>query len=252
MNVENMDADLPELQMDLDVNDIEEIPSDSPVEIEKEVASKRERTSHSQVSSTADESNNPNKRKLTSIVRNDMIKKTVKGETVAVCKHCNKQLSAGSANGTSHLCNHLNRCLQNKKQGDIRQMMLVVKTTNNSSGSGVALGNWSFNQKTSWKKFAKAIIVSKYPLSIVEHKCFKEFIDGIQPFFKHISHNTMRKKVLGIYNAEKEILKNQLKGLNSRVAITTDLWTSNQKRGYMTVTAHYVDSNWMLQSRLLK
>ena len=130
--------------------------------------------------------------------------------------------------------------------------MLSVEATKNSSGSGVALGNWSFNQKSAWERLTKAIIVHEYPLSIVEHRYFREFIDGIQPLFKHISRNTIRKKVIGIYTAEKELLKNQLKGLNSRVAVTIDLWTSNQKRGYMTVTAHYVDSNWMLQSRLLK
>ncbi|KAH1264825.1 Zinc finger BED domain-containing protein RICESLEEPER 2 [Glycine max] len=38
-----------------------------------------------------------------------------------------------------------------------------------------------------------------------------------------------------------------------RVAITSDMWTaSNQKKGYMAVTAHYIDSSWTLQSRILR
>ena len=130
--------------------------------------------------------------------------------------------------------------------------MISVKPGKDGSGKGVTLGYWSFNQESTWQKLAKAIIVHEYTLSTVEHKCFREFIDGIQPVYKHISRNTIGKKIIRIYNVEKETLKNQLKGLHSRIAITTDLWTSNQKRGYMTVTAHYVDSNWMLQSRLLK
>ena len=147
-----MDADLPELEMNLDDNDIEvEIPSDSPTEIEKEVASKRAKTSRSQVSSTADESDNSNKRKLTSSVWDDMVKEMVKGQIVAVFNHCNKSLSANSANGTSHLRHHLNRCLQKKKQLDIRQMMLTFETRKNNetgSRSGVSLGNWSFKQES--------------------------------------------------------------------------------------------------------
>ena len=114
------------------------------------------------------------------------------------------------------------------------------------------LGNWSFNQEVAKKKLAMEIIVHEYPISIVKHKRFRDFVTSIQPLFGHISRTTMRKEIMGLYNAKKEKLRALLKGLSSRVAITTDMWTSNQKRGYMTVTAHFVDSNWTLHSRLLK
>lgn len=42
-------------------------------------------------------------------------------------------------------------------------------------------------------------------------------------------------------------------GTKSRVAITTDLWTSdNQKRGYMAVTAHFIDDSWTLRSIIMR
>ncbi|KAH1193662.1 putative AC transposase [Glycine max] len=38
-----------------------------------------------------------------------------------------------------------------------------------------------------------------------------------------------------------------------KVAITSDMWTaSNQKKGHMVVTAHYIDSSWTLQSCILR
>ena len=38
-----------------------------------------------------------------------------------------------------------------------------------------------------------------------------------------------------------------------KIIITTDLWTArNQKRGYMTITAHFVDESWTLQSRTIR
>jgi len=38
----------------------------------------------------------------------------------------------------------------------------------------------------------------------------------------------------------------------SRVAITTDMWTANnQKRGYMVVTAHWISDSWTMQSRIM-
>lgn len=42
-------------------------------------------------------------------------------------------------------------------------------------------------------------------------------------------------------------------GTKSRVAITTDLWTSdNQKRGYMAVSAHFIDDFWTLRSIIMR
>ena len=37
-----------------------------------------------------------------------------------------------------------------------------------------------------------------------------------------------------------------------RIAITTGMWTSNQKKGYMVITAHFIDDAWILQSRVLR
>jgi len=54
------------------------------------------------------------------------------------------------------------------------------------------------------------------------------------------------------YNEEKEKMKLLLSRIQSRVAITTDMWTaSNQNRGYMTITTHFIDDLWRLQSRLV-
>nr|XP_025703202.1 zinc finger BED domain-containing protein DAYSLEEPER-like [Arachis hypogaea] len=39
---------------------------------------------------------------------------------------------------------------------------------------------------------------------------------------------------------------------DSRIVITTDMWTFNQEKGYMVVTAHYIDSSWNLQMRVLR
>ena len=40
---------------------------------------------------------------------------------------------------------------------------------------------------------------------------------------------------------------------DSRVAITTDMWTSsNQKRGFMSVTTHFIDKSWTLHSLILR
>ena len=38
----------------------------------------------------------------------------------------------------------------------------------------------------------------------------------------------------------------------SRIAITNDMWTSNKNKGFMVVTAHFIDDSWALQSRVIR
>ena len=39
---------------------------------------------------------------------------------------------------------------------------------------------------------------------------------------------------------------------NSRVAITTDMWTADiTKKGYMVITAHFIDDSWKLRSIIM-
>lgn len=47
------------------------------------------------------------------------------------------------------------------------------------------------------------------------------------------------------YEVERKKVIEYMAGIDYRVAITTDLWTSdNQKRGYMAITAHFIDESF--------
>jgi hypothetical protein len=55
------------------------------------------------------------------------------------------------------------------------------------------------------------------------------------------------------YEFEKKKAIEYMAGIRSRVAVTTDMWTSNnQKRGYMTITTHFVDESWTLRSIIMR
>jgi len=41
--------------------------------------------------------------------------------------------------------------------------------------------------------------------------------------------------------------------IESKIALTSDMWTtSNQKKGYMVITAHYIGDDWSMQSCILR
>jgi hypothetical protein len=55
------------------------------------------------------------------------------------------------------------------------------------------------------------------------------------------------------YEVEKKKAIDYMAGIQSRVAITTDMWTSdNQKRGYMAITAHFIDESWTLRNIIMR
>ncbi|KAF3648590.1 hypothetical protein FXO38_18112 [Capsicum annuum] len=54
-----------------------------------------------------------------------------------------------------------------------------------------------------------------------------------------------------MYAREKKLLKVELAMITSRVCLTSDMWSSLVSNGYMCVTIHYVDVNWVLQKRVL-
>ena len=55
------------------------------------------------------------------------------------------------------------------------------------------------------------------------------------------------------YELERKKAIEYMASIDSRVAITTDLWTSdNQKRGYMVVTAHFIDESWTLRNIIMR
>ena len=92
-----------------------------------------------------------------------------------------------------------------------------------------------------------------YPLSMVEHSGFKDFTSTIQPLFMCPSRNTLKNDIMRIYNEERDKVMSLIENINSRVAITTDMWTSsNQKRGFMVVTTHFIDKFWTLHNKILR
>ena len=117
----------------------------------------------------------------------------------------------------------------------------------------MSLNTYQFDQVRVRNKLARMVIINEYPLSIVDHIEFKEFVADLQPMFKLITRNTLKSDILKIYdNGREKVLKMTDKN-GSRIAITTDMWTlSNKKRGFMVITTHFINHTWTLQSRVLR
>ncbi|KAG6480334.1 hypothetical protein ZIOFF_063834 [Zingiber officinale] len=192
--------------------------------------------------------NGEKKRKFRSIACDHFEKKLIEGKWKAVCNDCKKTLGGETKNGTKHLLDHMKTCLH-KKQKTIQQSLLQPTKSNDGT---TQLGTYHFNQDQARAELANMIILHEYPLSMVDHVGFRRYSYALQPIFKVVSRNTIKTDIMKIFEYERNKIMKLLDSNASRIALTTDMWTtSNQKRGFMAITSHFIDVSWKLQSRLV-
>ncbi|KAG6518922.1 hypothetical protein ZIOFF_022408 [Zingiber officinale] len=188
------------------------------------------------------------KRKCRSIAWDHFEKKLIGGKWKAICNDCKKTLGGDTKNGTKHLLDHMKICLH-KKQKTIQQSLLQPAKSNDGI---MQLGTYHFNQDQARTELANMIILHEYPLSMVDHVGFRRYSHALQPIFKVVSRNTIKTDIMKIFEYERNKTMKLLDSNVSRIALTTDMWTaSNQQRGFMAITSHFIDVSWKLQSRLV-
>ena len=87
----------------------------------------------------------------------------------------------------------------------------------------ISLNAYQFDQNIVRNNLARMIIQHEYPLSIVDHIGFREFVKSLQPLFKLISRNTLKSDILKIYDNERKKALKMTDNNGSRMAITTDM-----------------------------
>lgn len=201
-----------------------------------------------------EEVNEVGKRKLTSKVWLEMKKLKVNGQWRARCNYCHKELTAGSKAGTKHLASHLKICTLKKLKTKGGKTMSQSSLTMNAKEDGnVSVESYTFDQEVARRELGNMLVLHEYPLSIVDHAGFRRFVHALQPLFKLHTRNTIRNDIVENFDKEKKKAIDYMTMHQSRVAITTDMWTADiQKKGYMAVTAHFIDDSWKLRSIIMR
>ncbi|KAA8546764.1 hypothetical protein F0562_003193 [Nyssa sinensis] len=102
-------------------------------------------------------------------------------------------------------------------------------------------------QKASCKKCKQEYIADAKS----EHEGNRDLHSFLNPTVKPITRNTAKSDVLKLYKREKDKLQHVIESIPSRICLTFDLWSSIATYGYLALTAHYVDENWILQKKIL-
>lgn len=220
-------------------------------------------------------------KRLTSVVWNHFERVRKADICYAVCLHCNKKLSGSSNSGTTHLRNHLMRCLK-RSNYDVSQLLSAKRRKKENAVSlpiinfdegqrkdeiinsshlkvdpepkqdvPICLGSISFDQERSKRDLARMIILHGYPLDMIEDVGFKVFIRNLQPLFDIQPNGSVEFACMELYEKEKNRVYEMLNKLQGRINLAVTVWTSPESSGYLCLKAHYVEQDWKLRKQIL-
>jgi hypothetical protein len=91
------------------------------------------------------------------------------------------------------------------------------------------------------------------PLNFAESPAFEENIRlSHNPVFKKVSRQTTSRDFVKFFtdSDRRKIVVECLQSVTS-IAITFDIWSGNVKEDYLSVVAHYVSKDWLLEKRVI-
>ena len=166
-----------------------------------------------------------------------------------MCSYCDKDYASDSkTNGTSNLWHHLRKQCSKYPYKDEDEKQKILCFQKNSESGVIAVG---FSQAACRVGLAKMVIIDELSFMFVEQEGFQQFCKISCSKFDLPSRITLARDVMQLYNDEKVKLKAYFKKDLQRVSLTTDCWFSVQQVNYMVLTAHFIDSDWTLQKRIL-
>ncbi|XP_058078750.1 zinc finger BED domain-containing protein RICESLEEPER 2-like [Magnolia sinica] len=167
------------------------------------------------------------------------------------CKFCKTLYSKHSGSSTTHYQRHLHKCVKKPRtsKGGVQQLLSFNISEDDDSKAVLSTYKYDPDKLNEW--FARLVIVNEKPFSMVESKVFMGFCKFLYPRCEKASRYTVKRECMKMYAIEKANLKALLESV-SRISLTSDMWTaSNQRKGYMSLTAHFVDADWKLQKKIL-
>src|SRR3954469_23973665 len=97
-------------------------------------------------------------------------------------------------------------------------------------------------------KLVKWIVIKQHPFTIVEEEDFINFVYSLYPKAEIPSADTIKRDIMELYTTNIAKMQTVLQELQSKISFTTDIWTSASMKSFLSITAHFIDSEWQLQN----
>ncbi|KAK3120575.1 hypothetical protein QOZ80_9AG0690210 [Eleusine coracana subsp. coracana] len=162
----------------------------------------------------------------------------------AVCRYCGLKLTSTKRSGTNSLRNHVAESCPRITDAERKRFVATMKDK-------AMEGSFTFDPRRTRELLVKWCISAKVAFNKFDDPFFAPLIQSLQPSFNGVGRQTMCNDSVGRYQRIKEELRNELGSLDSTICFTSDIWTSNQKLGYICLTAHYIDASFVLKKKII-
>lgn len=165
----------------------------------------------------------------------------------AKCKYCPKIYASASKNGTSSMRRHKNGCCKTTTR-DVGQMLITQANTT------MSLREPKFSHDVFRDLLNLAIIRHELPFRFAEYEGIRDLLNYVafaNQEIKIVCRNTVKADTLKIYEKEKSKIRQILRDVPGKISLTSDLWSSITRDGYISLTTHYVNHEWKLEKRVL-
>lgn len=193
-------------------------------------------------------------------------KKSDTDQTTVICKTCRQQVVTSDSN-TLNLFHHL----KTRHEEQYRDSVKMRESTNVTSkprsdekknthqtslkeslSKGTVYDKQSRNHRKITDAMSKFICVDMAPVYTVEKKGFRALVKTLDPRCnmpdpKHFSYVQLPR----MYEECRAKVKEELQHVEY-YTLTTDLRTSRVTQPYMSLTVHFINSDWVLRSRCLQ
>ncbi len=173
----------------------------------------------------------------------------------AVCKMCNANVkySKNTTNLRAHIMRHhsdvpLTEQQQQTANGKrVDPLQLTLEQVHTSKLPPTSTRATKITQSVLY-----FICKDMRPLSVVENEGFRYMLKTLEPCYTIPSRQHITD--IAVPNLYKEVKMSILESLSSaeRVALTCDAWTSRATESFVTITAHYITTEWNLVSYVLQ
>jgi len=167
----------------------------------------------------------------------------IDGALKAICKYCGTKLIANRKSGTNSLRTHIAEYCPKVPSDDRNRFVATMKKKPD--------GPFTFNKQRSRDLMIAWIVRADVAFNKFDDEGFEPWMESLQPTFSGIGRQTIRNDCVAKFERAKIELRSDLQSLSSRICFTSDLWTSNQKLGYLCVTAHYIGPDFVLKKKII-
>ena len=170
------------------------------------------------------------------------------GSLAIVCNYCSKEFKWSKSGGYGTYRRHINNihpteAAKSKAKGQAQ--ISRYASANNQL--------FRYSDANNREELARMIAVEHLPFNFGEKVGFVNYCQkALNPSACRVPRTTLTRTLFSLYKKSKKELIQYFKNYDGRIVICSDIWSDHwQLHSYMGVTAHYIDSDWILQKRIL-